>query len=500
MNGLPATAPDRVTGTPGLVRALGPWLATAVVVGTVIGSGVFLKPHDIAKHVPYTGLVALAWLLVGLLAMCGSLAYAEVVTLYPRSGGNYVFLREGYGRFASFLWGWVEFWIIRGASIAALATVFARFLQTFLAETAGAGVGQLLGFWPQRVVTVAVIMALALVNVRGVHWGGVLQLLITSVKVATLVSILLLPFVILLCVAPDSSRGPLPSTDHLWPLWPDEWGWSLLSGFGAGLVGCLWAYHGWMNIAVAAEEVRHPQRNLPLALIAGTGLVILLYLGANVAYCLVFSQAELAEEANANVVAVFAREVLRPVGLAGAGAAAASAAVMCSVFGALNGILLTAPRLLYAMGEDRLAPRVLGAVHARYHTPALAILLMAGWACGLVLATAVLTALDLLPPDADPFDLLTNFVIFGSVVFETLALSTIFLFRLRRPDVERPYRCIGYPVTPALYILVMALVLVNMFVAQWREALTGAVFVAVGVGVYVLFLRGATGVPGSPKG
>src|SRR5437879_5145012 len=227
---------------PRLVRALGPVMATAVVIGTVIGSGIFQKPQRVADNVPYFGLVALVWILGGLLALMGSLAYAEVSVLYPRAGGNYVFLREGYGRLAGFLWGWVEFWIIRAASLAALATVFTESLHDILRQTAGTGTGgDVLGYWEQRLLTVAVIGGLALVNVRGVRWGGLLQLFITTVKVASLLGILVLPFLITARPPPAPvSTPPVAFT---------------FGGMFSALLGVLWAYHGWMNIAPVAEEV-----------------------------------------------------------------------------------------------------------------------------------------------------------------------------------------------------------------------------------------------------
>jgi amino acid transporter len=246
-----------------------------------------------------------------------------------------------------------------------------------------------------------------------------------------------------------------------------------------------------MNVAWVAEEVRRPQRNLPLALFAGVGTIIVLYLGANLAYSLVMPQAELAATEDRTVVAAFGRALLGP-----AGTAAASAVLMCSVLGALSGNLLAGPRMLYALGEDGLAPRALGTVHPRYHTPAWAILVQAVWACGLVLAVGALLALGWLPSGRNAFDVLTDYAIFGAVCFETLTVSTVFVFRRRLPEAPRPYRCLGYPVVPALYIGIMALVLTNMFVKQRVEALTGLGFIAAGVVVYWLALsRPGRGAP-----
>src|SRR4051794_1828450 len=190
---------------PGLIRALGPLMAGAVVVGTVIGSGVFKKPQVIAENLPTFGLAAVVWIAGGLLALLGSLALAEVAVLFPRAGGNYVFLREGYGRLAGFLWGWVEFWIIRAASLAALATVFTESLHDILRGSARSPV---LSYWEERLLTVVIILGLAYVNVRGVRWGGLLQLLVTTVKVASLLAIMVLPFIVLALGRSPSQRVP----------------------------------------------------------------------------------------------------------------------------------------------------------------------------------------------------------------------------------------------------------------------------------------------------
>jgi amino acid transporter len=522
--------PETPAEKPGLVRALGPLMATAVVVGTVIGSGVFKKPQAVADAVPYSGLVALVWVLGGLLALLGALSLAEVSVLYPKAGGNYVFLREGYGRPFGFLWGWVEFWIIRTASIAALANIFTENFHTVLQQAVGSTV-PVLDFWTLQGVTVTVIAGLAFVNVLGVRWGGGVQLLVTLVKVGSLLAVLLLPFVVL---ALTRSGEPAPlRTANLSPAWasldpppadtldgagavagtpaaaataaqtPGEIGFGLLVRFATALVAVLWAYHGWMNAAPIAEEVSRPQRNLPLAFLVGVGTVIFLYLGANLAYSLVFPQQDLAAMRDRTVAVNFAERLVGPVGLA-----LAAGAVMVSVFGALNGNLLVGPRLLYAMGEDGLAPRALGAVHPRFRTPALAIVVMAGWSCLLVVGAAAVNrllqgyqvpvlgagsfTLDLNVLKTKPlFDLLTDFAIFGSVTFETLAVATIFVFRWRRPDAERPYRCLGYPVVPALYVCIMASVAAKMILnpADRPVSLTGVAFVAVGAVVYFLFLR-----------
>jgi len=482
-----------------LPRVLGPWIAMAIVVGTVIGSGVFKKGQNVAERVPEFGLAISVWVLGGLLALLGALVLAEVAVLFPRAGGNYQFLKEGYGRLFGFLWGWVEFWIIRSASIAALATMFTESLHDIVKQVFGTptptGYEDVIGFWPRHLLTVGVIGALALVNIRGTRVGGGLQFVLTLIKVGSLVAIAVLPFVVVAVVGIPEHP---PRLEHLAPMWPADWSAVDWGKYGAALVGVLWAYHGWMNIGPVAEEVRQPHRNIPLALLGGVFLLIALYLAANVAYYLVMPREVIAGLKNTTVATEFCFRLLGTVGIT-----IASLIVMCSVFGALNGNILVAPRLLFAMGQDGLAPTGLMRLHPRYQTPALATAIFAGWSCLLVLGFGALLAADV--PlfetgqiDADgraikksPFDAVTDFAMFGAVAFETLAVATIFIFRYRLPNAVRPYRCVGYPVVPALYVCIMVAVLVNMFAGEQRsEAVIGLGFILIGAVVYaVIFGR-----------
>ncbi len=483
-----------------LARVLGPWMATAIVIGTVIGSGVFKKARNVADNVPEFGLAMGAWVLVGLLALLGALAIAEVAVLFPRAGGNYVFLREAYGRMAGFLWGWVDFWIIRAASIAALATMFSESFHDVLKQSLQAGHSDMLPFWPRQALTVCVIAVLAAVNARGTRLGGLLQLVVTIVKVGSLLFLAVLPFAVYAAVA--EPQAP-PSIEHLKPTWPADWSLVNWGNFGAAMVGVIWAYHGWMNIGMMAGEVKNPQRNIPLALMLGIGVLIALYCSANAAYYLVIPRAELAATPEDTTVAtVFCSRLLGPVGVL-----IASAIVMTSVFGSLNGNLLAGPRLLFAMGQDGLAPRRMQDLHPRYATPAFATLTVAAWSCLLVLIGAAMTRFHLptlplglfdldinLPTGKQPFDVFTDFAVFGATTFETLAVASIFVFRWKIPPTaeNRPYRCWGYPVLPIIYVAILALIVANMFVTrqQRSEALIGLGFIAVGAAVYgALFWR-----------
>src|SRR5579872_5698382 len=239
--------------SPGLPRVLGVWMSIAIVVGTIIGSGVFKKPGSIAKSVPDFNYVALVWVGGGILTMLGALALAEVAVLFPRAGGNYVFLREGYGPLAGFLWGWVEFWIVRSASIAALATMFTESLHDVLRQSLYPGQSvEVLSFWERQLLTASVITGLAAVNIRGAWLGGGLQFLITLVKVGSLLFIIVLPFAVSATVSQPAYQ---PKAEYLSPFLPSKLSGVDWSGFGVALVGVLWAYNGWMNIAPVAEEV-----------------------------------------------------------------------------------------------------------------------------------------------------------------------------------------------------------------------------------------------------
>jgi amino acid transporter len=480
------------TQPPGLVRVLGPWMATALVVGTVIGTGVFKKARNVTAEVPEFGPAISVWVVVGLLTLLGALALAEVAVLFPRAGGNYVFLREGYGRWAGFLWGWVEFWIIRSASIGALAVMFTESFHDVLRQALYPGEKvEVLSFWVRQLLTVLVIGTLAGINIRGTRLSGGVQLFITLLKVGSILFITVLPFAVLAVVSEPSHP---PRVEYLSPVWPaGRPGVTTWAAYGTAMVAVLWAYNGWMNLGPVAEEVKDPQRNIPRSLLLAVLILIGLYVGAQVAYYLVMPREEVAAVPGDTAVAtVFCAKLLGPVGVV-----LASAILMTSAFGALNGNLLVGPRLLFAMGRDRLVPQSFERLHPRYGTPALAIAVMAGWSCLLVLGVATLVknplpGLDL--SKKDPFDIMTDFVIFGSVTFETLAVASIFLFRWKLPPTpeNRPYRCWGYPVVPLVYVLAMGAVLFNMFASpdQRTEALIGMGFIGVGAVVYVAAFRG----------
>ncbi|MER3415790.1 MAG: amino acid permease [Gemmataceae bacterium] len=446
-----------------LLRVLGPGTAVAVVAGSMIGSGIFLKPQAVAQAVPHFGLALTAWVVGGILALLGALAVAELSVLFPRAGGNYVYLRETYGPLWGFLWGWVDFWILRTGSIAALATVFARCaIQVVGLESVP--VARASG------VAAAAIAVLAGVNVLGARWGGFLQNLTTWIKVASLLLLACLPFV---SGRADLSLATASMTDQ-----PLPW-----TGLGAAVLAVLWAYHGWMNLGPLAEEIREPQRYLPPALFTGVGLVMALYLAVNVAYGLTLSQEVLADPGDHQVVAIrFVQEALAPYGGQGIAARLIAAAIMVSVFGALNANILIGPRTYFALGREGLFPQWLGAVHARFYTPARAIVLQAVWAVVLLFRAPLIQD----DPRENPFDTLTNYVMFAAIIFETMVVFGVVVLRWRCPQAPRLYRCPACPWIPVGYTLALACVLLNTVYTQPTKSALGLLFIFCGALVYCL--------------
>jgi amino acid transporter len=469
-----------------LLRALGPWTAVAVTAGSIIGSGVFKKPQAVAQSIPYFELAAVAWILGGILALLGALALAELGAMLPRAGGSYVYLKDGYSPIWGFLWGWVEFLILRTGSIAALATIFSESLASILRST------RPLAEWEETGLTIAVIAALAVVNVIGVRWGGLVQNLTTWLKVGSLAAIGLLPF--LLGEANFTLITPFPTTPgsyvtQLQDAWTSGAAGTLLSTlgglavrFGAAVLGVMWAYHGWMNLSTLGEEVRDPQRNVPRALLIGVAIVMAVYLAANLAYAVVLPQQTMADDQQVKIVAVsFAEQVFTSWGpyAMDLAAKAVAAAIMISVFGALNANILIGPRTYFALGRDGLFPRFLGQVQPYFRTPALAIVTQAAWAIALVLGSAAIRK-----EGERAFDTLTNFVMLAAIIFETMVIASIFRFRALHPEWERPYRCWGYPWVPMIYVLVLAGMLVVTVIDQPLKAVVTGSIVAGGITAY----------------
>ena len=436
---------------PRLPQVLGLFDAAAIVVGSIIGSGVFLKASVIARELESFGPILCIWVVIGLVTFCGSLALAELATMLPQAGGPYVYLREAYGKLVAFLWGWTEFWVVRTGSLGALSCATVIYLDKIVPL-------------PDRLqgpVAVVLIVLLTLVNWRSTRWGASVQSITTVIKVGFLLVLITLPFAL-----------AKADVSNLQPIWPEDFGVAFWRAMGVAAIAVLWPYDGWINIAPVAEEIRNPQRNIPLALLAGMTVIVLIYAATNTAYHLVLSMDEVAAS---EAVASDMFGVL----LGGAGVTIAAIGVMCSTFGATQSNLLTGPRIYFAMARDDLLPRRLAHVHAEYQTPANAILIQGAWASLLVIAAY---AWKQNPGEA--FDALTDFVIFGGSLFYALAVASVFVLRRRRPELRRPYRTWGYPWTPALYLLAFAAALVSMLIDKWQQTAAGSVLILAGVVYY----------------
>ena len=478
----------------GLVRVLGPRIATAVVVGNVIGSGIFLKPGNIAAESGQFSVIIGVWVFGGLLCILGGLCFAELATMYPRAGGLYVYLREAYGRPVAFLFGWTEVFFGKPASIGALSVAFVGSFSLAL--------GGILSPVAQVLLAIALIVIMAWVNILGVLWGGRLQMIVTIVKVAFLALVATVPFLLIPFV-----NETIDVANYSTTVVPRQSG--LAAQVGVVLLAVMWAYNGWHGVTPLAEEVREPQRSIPLALFLGIGILIALYLAANFAYHGVLSMSEM-QAAGDHAAEEMLKRLFGPSGLT-----AMSAVIMCSTFGAINTNLLQAPRITFAMGRDNVFFRSLGTVHATFRTPAMAIAVMAAMSIALVLGVAVakqlvvnrapeaVAAAPIHASDAAPrqllplvmaslrndsiFSLLTNFVIFSASIFYMLGVLAVIVLRFRQPHAHRPYRTWGYPLVPLLFLVVYVWFVLQIYRSNPLESRTGLAFIALGVPVFFAY-------------
>jgi amino acid transporter len=455
--------PRQTHDLPKLAPVLGPVSAFAIVVGLVIGSGIFIKPAAIAKDTGgNVGLILFLWLACGLVNLCGALAMAELSSMMPHAGGTYVFLREAYGRLWSFLWVWGEFWVIRSGSIAALGAAITISLRQLLESNGwqlSAGEQKLL----ERSVAIGAIVVLAAINIAGTRFGGAVQNVTTVIKAGFVAFLALLPFVAL-------GQEHVPLDLHL----PPSYGWALWAGVGSAVASIMWAYDGWGSLTVVAEEIKHPQRNVPLALGGGVIFLTVLYVAVNLAYHLTLPSAEIAD---ATVPAVAVAHKLMPR----IGTPLVLSMLMVSVVGALNANVLAGPRALFALGRDYERLARLRTIDARRGTPAWAIAVLSGWSVILILLA------DLSPvANKTLFDVLTDYCIFGGSVFYYTAVIGVFVLRVRMPNAERPYRTWGYPVVPAIFIVFYTFLLATMISGSetWRQSLSGLGLIALGIPAY----------------
>lgn len=449
---------------PELRRALGPWATTAVVIGTAIGSGIFLVPTDMVKAVGSPSTVFAVWIFGGILTLFGALTYAELSAMLPGAGGEYVYLNAAYGPFFGFLYGWTQTWVAKAASIATLGTGFFYYLGDFFP-----GLDQVLytvhlPIGPQggpveiragQLLAIGVILFLAGVNYLGVRVGGGVQVAVTAVKLALIGGVILAGLI--------SSKGS-PANFHS-RITASPGG---VEGFFVALVAALWAYDGWNNAGMLGSEVEHPQKNLPRALIMGTVAMIGIYLLTNLTYFYILSAAEVGSSERV------AADAMRRV-MGHGGGAAVSVAAMISIFAALNGSILSGSRVPYAMARDGLFFSRVRRVHPRFRTPGTAIMLLGVWS-SLVLLSG-------------QYRQLYTLVIFPSWILYGMTAASVMVLRHKRPDLDRPYRVPGYPVVPILFVFVAAALLYSTFRSSPRESGIGLVLIMLGVPFYWYWKR-----------
>jgi len=484
------TAPKAQPEQSGFVKAMTLTDATMLVAGSMIGSGIFIVSADIARSLPSPFWLLVAWLVTGVMTLLGALAYGELAAMFPRAGGQYVFLRESMGPLMGFLYGWTLFLVIQTGTIAAVAVAFGRFLGVLIPaigpdryawfphfDFAISGGTAELGLSPQRLVALVSIWVLTWINLRGVREGKMVQTTLTVVKTAALALLILLGITIgrnadaiAANFAPGRFVGSIPLDSVL------------VLTFGAALVGSLFSSDAWNNVTFAAAEVKNPQRNLPLALLLGTGLVSLLYVLANVAYLNTLPLAGTAD--GATVIARGMQHATQDrVGTAAAevifgssGTILMACAILISTFGCNNGLILAGARVYWAMARDGLFFRRVGTLNAK-SVPSAGLIVQSVWVSLLCLTGT--------------YNQLLNYVIFAALVFYVLTTLGLFLLRAQRPNAERPYRAVGYPVLPALYIVLAAVTAVILLIAPKTrtEALSGLVLVLIGIPVYFIWRR-----------
>jgi amino acid transporter len=453
-------SPDSQDGRFELKRALGVWSAAAIVVGTVIGSGIFLVPNTMVKNVGSPGMVFAVWIFGGMLTLFGALSYAELAAALPEAGGEYVYLREAYGPLWGYIYAWTQFGVAKSGSIATLATGFFIYLANFRPELQNIWVvvplplDHRLEIRYGQLLAMLVIALLALINYFGVKVGGNVQVVVTIIKVGLIAAIIVIGL--------GSGHG---SASNFQTAIPSPGG---VAGFFAALVAALWAYDGWNNVTMVASEVKNPQRNLPLALIVGTGAVIAIYLLTNLAYFYV-----LPADAVASTERVAGEMMRRILGAPGAGAV--SIAAMISIFAALNGSILSGSRVPFAASRDGLFFRKLAYVHPQHKTPSVSILALNAWAALLVLSGT--------------YDQLYEYVIFSSVILYGMATAAVIVLRFKRPDMPRPYRTVGYPVVPIVFILGVGYLVLSRLVNKPEESLKGLVIIVIGLPFYFYWKR-----------
>jgi APA family basic amino acid/polyamine antiporter len=431
-----------------LPRVLGLWSVVGILIGTVIGSGIFVVPAEIATLVKAPVLILSVWVLGGVLSFFGALCLAELGAAFPQAGGMYVYLREAYGPLIAFLFGWTLFLVIDSGAIAALSMAFSSKYLPYFIPLSPVGI---------KLVALVFVAFLVSVNYVGVRWGALLQNGLMFIKFG---AILAVTGAVVFFAQGDVGHFSSPAIPAVST--------GLMAAFGLAMVRTLWAYKGWEVTTYSAGELRNPTRDLPLGLLAGMLVVIALYLATNLAYLYVFPAGEIATKSR--VAADAMKLAVGPIG-----GTIIALVILCSITGAANGNVLTAPRVFFAMANDGLFFKKIASVHPRFLTPHVSIVATGAWAAVLSLSGT--------------FEALASYVIFGQLIFFALTAGAVMILRRTRPELRRPYRTWGYPLTPFLFIAGATVLSVNLVLMQTANSLAGLGIILLGVPAYLYWRK-----------
>ncbi|MHA1370699.1 MAG: APC family permease [Promethearchaeota archaeon] len=451
-----------------LIRQLGLFDSTMMMIGIIVGSGIFLTTGIMAKSLPSAGLIMVAWLIGGLLTLAGALVYAELGVAMPEAGGQYVYLREAYSPLSGFLFGWITFLVYISGSIAALSSAFAEYFGYFFPtlstnHTIFSTVIQLFNhdfhfsLSSGQVVATIVILLLSAINYIGVGLGKIIQNIFTVLKIGIILIFIVLGLAVSKATTVDFSLNPTGLSFS-----------QIAIGLGVALVAVSWTFDGWNNINFVAGEIKDPKRSLPKVLIIGTSVVTIFYLFVNYIY---FRALPIQEMTGVVRIAESASSALYGTTTTGI----LSAAILISVFGALNATIFVGPRVYFAMAKDKVFFKRAATIHPRFKTPSFAIVIQAVWACILTLTGT--------------FEQLFTYVIFVAIIFWIAATTSIFTLRKKYPDLPRPYKAWGYPVVPIIFIAASVGILINTLLESPVESLAGLGFIVVGIPVYYYWKR-----------
>ncbi|HJT87443.1 MAG TPA: amino acid permease [Bryobacteraceae bacterium] len=459
------------TGEDSLIKGLGLLDSTTLVVGSMIGSGIFIVAADISRQVNSPGLLMMTWIVTAAMTLIAALSYGELAAAMPQAGGQYVYLREAFGPMWGFLYGWTLFLVIQTGTIAAVAVAFAKYTGVFApsisAEHYLFGRGRV-GLTTQDLLAIAVVVVLTWSNTRGIRTGAVVQNIFTVAKTAGLLGLIALAFL--------AGRNAPAIQRNFSDFWHGGgWNFNTVRMVGVAMVGALFSSDAWNNVTFTAGEVRNPRRNLPLSLALGVAIVSALYIACNFGYLQVLPLEAIQHAPEDRVATAVAGKIF------GSAEQLMALAIMVSTFGCNNGLILAGARVSYAMAKDGVFFQRAARVDPLHHTPRFALGVQCAWTILLILSGSYSDLLD--------------YVIFAALLFYILTIAGLFVLRRSRPDLERPYRAFGYPVLPAVYIAAASVLEVLLLFYKPNYTWPGLIIVVLGIPVYFLWRRkGALGI------